>query len=115
MERQVTGMAAKNFNEMTEEERDDFYRPRKANDRKTMAVLYIYEILKSRTDREHHMSQNDIIKALAENPYELVMERKAVGRIVSLLFNEGMHVYSDRTGAWYDAAMELYEKKEERV
>ena len=95
-------MTAKNRNYMTEEELDEFYRRRKANDRKTLAVLYIFEILKAGTDRDHHMSQNAIIRALSEDPYELKLERKAVGRIVNLLFNEGLHVYSDRTGAWYD-------------
>ncbi len=95
-------MKAKNLNEMTDEELDELYRPRRSNERKTLAPLYILEILRERTDAGHHMTQNDIIRALSESPYELELERKAVGRIVNLLFNEGLHVYSDRSGTWYD-------------
>ncbi|MBO4414676.1 MAG: hypothetical protein J5824_01700 [Lachnospiraceae bacterium] len=82
---------------------DEIYKRRKGNNRNMLAPLYIYEILKEKTDYCNSMSRNEIQERLAKAPYELVMERKAILRTVNLLVNESnLHVYCDRKGVWYD-------------
>ena len=77
---------------------------RKANGRKTLATLYVYQILKDNTNSRKHLRQQEIIDRLEEYPYELSLERKAVGRILHLLEDEDeLDICLDKaTGAWYE-------------
>ena len=91
------------FENMTDEEIDEFYRPRKTNNRRTLAPLFVHMILKEKSSPEKHLSQNEIIDILSEDPYEIQIERKALGRVLHLLADSGLGVVSNpRYGAWYD-------------
>ena len=91
------------FEDLTDEELDEFYRPRKTNNRRTLAPLFVYFILKHHSGPEKHLSQNEIIDILSKDPYEVRIERKALGRVIHLLSDSGLGIVSaPRYGAWYD-------------
>ena len=88
---------------MSDEELDDYYRPQKTNTRKSLAPLFIYEILKKHSDTNKHLRQNEIIKKLAEYPYEISLERKALSRIIhNLTDSPNYAVFQDKTGVWIE-------------
>ena len=92
------------FENLTDEELDEFYRPRKQNTRRTLAPLFVYFILKEHSNPGHRHSQGEIIDLLVEDPYEIQIERKALGRVLHLLADSGLGVVSNpRYGAWYDS------------
>ena len=89
---------------LTDEEIDEFYRPRKTNNRRTLAPLFVHMILKEKSSPEKHLSQNEIIDILSEDPYEIQIERKALGRVIHLLADSGIGVVSaPGYGTWYDS------------
>ena len=91
------------FENMTDEEIDEFYRPKKTNSRRTLAPLFIHDILKKYSSPEKHLSQNEIIEILSKDPYEIQIERKAVGRVIHLLADSGVGVIcTPKYGTWYD-------------
>ena len=91
------------FENLTDEEIDEFYRPRKTNSRKTLAPLFIYFAVRDHSSPEKHLSQNDIIDILSKDPYEITIERKAVGRVIHLLADSGVGIVSmPGCGTWYD-------------
>ena len=55
---------------------------------KRLALLRILEILQKFSDEKHPLKQDDILRIL-ERDYGIVLERKAVGRIVSVLKEAG--------------------------
>ncbi len=86
-----------------EEEIDNCYRPKKTNSRKSLAPLFVYLILKEHSNRSHHLRQHDILKYLAQYPYEITIERKALGRILHNLTDSQLGICSDpQSGTWYD-------------
>ena len=87
---------------MTEEELDEYYRPKKTNSRKSMAPLFVYLILIKHSDCSRHLRQQDILRLLEKNPYEIRMERKALSRIIHNLIDSQLSVYSDKTGVWIE-------------
>ncbi len=87
---------------MTEEELDDFFRPRKTNNRKSMAPLFVYLILREKTDVKNHLRQQEILNELKQYPYEISIERKALSRIIHNLMDSQLSVKSDKTGAWIE-------------
>ena len=88
---------------MSEEELDELYRPQKANTRKSLAPLFVFEILSKYSNSKNHLRQNDILKKLNEYPYEISLERKALSRIIHNLTDSLQYaVYQDRTGVWID-------------
>ena len=87
---------------MDDEELDELYRPRKMNGRKSLAPLFVYEILSKQSNSKKHLRQQDILKELAKYPYEISLERKAVGRIIQNLVDSQYGIYSDKTGVWMD-------------
>ena len=87
---------------MDDEELDELYRPRKMNGRKSLAPLFVYEILSKQSNSKKHLRQQDILKELAKYPYEISLERKAVGRIIQNLVDSQYGIYSDKTGIWKD-------------
>ena len=87
---------------MTDEEIDEYYRPQKSNSRKSLAPLYVYIILTEHSSSQRHLSQLEIMQYL-EKEYELVLERKAISRIIHTLSGEGICIYnSSKGGAWFD-------------
>ena len=64
---------------------------------KKLALIYILEILKSDTDCDHPMYQEDIGATLASR-YGVVIERKAVGRNLALLREAGYDIVSCAKG-----------------
>lgn len=89
--------------DQTDEEEDERHRPRKMNRRKSLAPLFIYQILTENSTPEKHFTQAQIISILEKYPYEISIERKAVGRALHLLADSGLGIKSTRTdGAWYD-------------
>ncbi|MCR4593475.1 MAG: hypothetical protein K5761_00280 [Clostridiales bacterium] len=88
---------------MSDEELDDYYRPQKTNTRKSLAPLFIFEILTKYSDINTHLRQNEIIKKLAEYPYEISLERKALSRIIhNLTDSPNYAVFQDKTGVWME-------------
>ena len=88
---------------MTEDELDEYYRPKKSNSRKSMAPLYIYHILKEHSSADCHLRQQDILNLLREPPYELCLERKALSRILHNLLDDGQwFLYKDKSGVWIE-------------
>ena len=66
---------------------------------KKLALLRIQEILERYSDNDHHLTHNDIIHYL-ERDYDLILERKAVARDLSLLKEAGLEIESDRDGSY---------------
>ena len=88
---------------MSEEELDEIYRQKKGNSPKSLLPLFIYQILKTKTDSKHHLRKNDILEELQKYPYELFVERKAVSRTVESMAEQyQFSVFSDRTGVWIE-------------
>lgn len=79
---------------------------------KKMALLRILEILHQNSDADHPLTQEEIRHLLASN-YGIVLERKAVGRNLSLLKEAGVDISSARTGCYL--AGRLFEDAELRV
>lgn len=88
---------------MSEEELDELYRPQKMNTRKSMAPLFVFEILSKKSNSKTHLHQQDILKELEKYPYEISLERKALSRIIHNLIDTPQYaVFSDKTGVWVD-------------
>lgn len=68
---------------------------------KKLALLRILQILEDETDKEHPYTQTQIIKRLAEK-YDITVERKAVGRNLSLLKEAGFGIESTKAGSFFD-------------
>lgn len=62
---------------------------------KKLALIRILDILKFYSDANHPLTQEDIIDYL-ESDYGIVIERKAVGRNISLLKEAGIEIESDK-------------------
>ena len=87
---------------MTDEEIDEFYRPKKGNKRKSLAPLYVYIILVQFSTPENHLSQQQIIELL-ERLYEITIERKALSRILHTLADEEIGVINTlKEGSWFE-------------
>ena len=89
--------------QMSEEELDELHRPRKnANSRKSMVSLFVYLILKQHSDSEHPLKQQEILSYLAEEPYEITVERKALSRVIQNLKSSQLGIYTDKhRGSWF--------------
>ncbi len=94
------------FEKMTEEEvedlYDEIYSRKKVNKRKSLAPLFIYLILTEESSEDRHLSQDEIADRLRKMPYEIELERKAIGRIIHNLVDSGLGIYSLRGyGTWH--------------
>ena len=87
---------------MSDEELDAYYHPRNTNTRKSMAPLFVYLILKDKTDSQKHMRQQDLLQELEKYPYELFIERKALSRLIHNLADSQLAICVDKTGVWYE-------------
>ena len=66
---------------------------------KKLALLRILQILEQYSDYDHPLKQEDIANYL-DKDYGIVIERKAVGRNLSLLKEAGYDILSDRRGSY---------------
>ena len=66
---------------------------------KKLALIRIWQILKERSDDEHPLTYDDICTILL-NDYGINIERKAVGRNLSLLREAGIEIESTRDGSY---------------
>ena len=66
---------------------------------KKLALLRILQILEQYSDYDHPLKQEDIANYL-DKDYGIVIERKAVGRNLSLLKEAGYDIASDRRGSF---------------
>jgi len=78
--------------------------PKTGNGAKSVAPLHIYKILEENSSAGRPLHIKDIVDILADYPYGLVIERKAVSRhlcTIMLCYSE-IH-YDKRIGAWFEA------------
>lgn len=68
---------------------------------KKLALIRIWQILQKYSDYEHPLTQDDIALHL-ENDYGIVIERKAIGRNISLLKEAGIEIESRRAGSYLE-------------
>ena len=68
---------------------------------KKLALLRIWQILQKYSDYDHPLTQDDIAVHL-ENDYGIVIERKAIGRNLSLLKEAGIEIESRRAGSYLE-------------
>lgn len=66
---------------------------------KKLALLRIWQILQRESDFDHPLTQEDIADRL-EKQYGIVVERKAIGRNLSLLREAGVEIESRRAGSY---------------
>ena len=66
---------------------------------KKLALLRILQILEYYSDADHQLKQEDIAKRLSSD-YGIVIERKAIGRNLSLLKEAGVEIKSTRNGCY---------------
>lgn len=87
---------------MDEDALDELYRPKKMNGRKSLAPLFVFDILSKKTNSKKHLKQQEILKELEKYPYEISLERKALGRMVQNLVDSQYGIYVDKTGVWME-------------
>lgn len=66
---------------------------------KKLAIVRILQILQTESDEAHHLKQEDIIRHLNDD-YGIAIERKAIGRSISMLKEAGYDIESARSGSW---------------
>jgi predicted DNA-binding transcriptional regulator YafY len=68
---------------------------------KKLALIRIWQILHQYSDYDHPLTQDDIAAHL-ENDYGIIIERKAIGRNISLLKEAGVDIESRRAGTYIE-------------
>lgn len=76
---------------------------------KKLALLRIWEILHKHSDIDHPLTQEAVAQYL-ERDYGIIIERKAVGRNMSLLREAGLEIESGAGGSWI--AQRIFEDSE---
>lgn len=88
--------------ELSDEELDELYRPKKQNNRKHSLPLFIYLILKEYSSSDSPLSQQQIIDIL-NSKYELDIERKSLSRTIHDIEDEHVGIHSlNSGGTWYE-------------
>lgn len=70
-------LSIEEYEELTEEEIDEYCRPMKSNSYKSLLPLFVYLILEN---AKRPLKQKEILELLEKSPYELKVERKALSR-----------------------------------
>ena len=81
------------------------YSLKKGNSAKSLAPLFILEILKRFSSPEKHLTQAQIKEKLYRH-FEVTIERQAVSRSLNALQDYGYGVCFGRNGAWYDEQLQ---------
>ena len=79
---------------------------------KKLALIHILQILERYTDCDHLLKHDEIVKKL-ESDYGIVVERKAIGRNLSLLKEAGYDIETTKKGSYL--ASRLFEDSELRL
>ena len=80
----------------------DSVKEKKTNNRKTLVPIFVYFILKEKTNAKKHMTQKELIEEIFTR-HEVEIERKALGRIVHSLAVEYPEInYDQRKGIWFE-------------
>ena len=66
---------------------------------KKLALIRILQILEKHSDSEHPIKHDKIVELL-ENEYSLIVERKAIGRNISLLCEVGYEIETTKKGSY---------------
>ena len=66
---------------------------------KKLALIRILQILKEHSDCDHPLRQEDILRLL-KSEYGISLERKAIGRNISLLKEAGYEIESGASGSY---------------
>ena len=66
---------------------------------KKLALVRIFQILEKFSDNEHPIKHDKIVQLL-ESEYGLIVERKAVGRNISLLIEAGYEIVTNKRGSY---------------
>ena len=66
---------------------------------KKLSIVRIKEILERYSDEDHPLLQEDIQRLLSDE-YGIMLERKAIGRSISLLRDSGMDIVSYKKGSY---------------
>lgn len=69
---------------------------------KKLALIRIWQILQTYSDYAHPLTQDEIVLHL-EHDYGITIERKAVGRNISLLKEAGIDIESRRAGSYLES------------
>ncbi len=87
---------------MSEEELDVMQSPKKMNSVKSLAPVFVVQILKEKTNSAKHMRQVDILEELKK--YEIYIERKALNRTIhTLAADPRLPIRQDqKSGVWYE-------------
>jgi len=89
-----------NMNVDMDEEEDELCSSAKG--RKSLAPLFVLEILELNTNSRKQYSQEDILERLDAYPYALAIDRKTLGRDLKLLMKEFPTVRRGSAGVYYD-------------
>ena len=79
---------------------------------KKLALIRILQILEKHSDSEHPIKHDKIVELL-ENEYGLVVERKAIGRNISLLKEAGYEIETTKKGSYL--AVRTFEDSEVKL
>ena len=71
-----------------------------ATGNKKLALLYLLEILKTKSDRAHPLRQTDLA-AILDSDYGISLERKAISRNLSLLKEAGAEIETTHDGVYF--------------
>ena len=96
------------YNSITKEKRGNIM----ASEAKKLALLRILEILKKNTDHEHPLTHSEIAEIL-RSEYGIEVERKAVGRNISLLLEADYDIVTTKRGVYLNGRK--YEPSEVRM
>ena len=79
---------------------------------KKLALIRILQILEHYTDCDHPLKHDDIVKKL-ESDYSITVERKAIGRNITLLQESGYDIETTKKGSYLNSR--LFEDSELRL
>lgn len=88
---------------------EDLSRPKKkservvkSNSRKSLLPLLVADIIRERTNPLRPMTQERLGEILREYPYDLSVNRKALGRVVETIVQEQIGIYKSNKGLYYE-------------
>lgn len=100
--RRFEDLTYEEYEELTDEELDEYFRPKKINKTKSMLPLFVYLVLKRFSSPDKPLLQKDIIE-LVSNCFALDVERKAVGRVIHGLADMDIGICTEyKIGTWFE-------------
>jgi len=70
--------------------------------RRNIVPIFIMEIMKNETGKEHHVTQ-EYIRTRLQEKYDYKINRKSLGKYINLMLEEDLFLFgSAATGYWYD-------------